>query len=162
VDLPVTVRDLEPTDLPALGWTGDAQHLTAIAGDLAAAWAGQVIQLVVELPNAQLVGFGAVDFRRAPGFGLIWMLSVHELLQSLGLGTMLITALEDRIRQHGRDHARIAVEQDNPRAAALYRRLGYTECGSVVDSWPIGAHRHYVTVCSLLERRLPAPSTGGH
>jgi ribosomal protein S18 acetylase RimI-like enzyme len=155
VDIPIAVRALEPEDLPDLDWTGGPEHLRAIAQDLAIGAAGGLQQLVLVLPNGRLVGFGGVDFRTPGQAGTIWMLSVHEAWQSLGLGTLLIRALEQRIVTRGRTVARIGVEHDNPRARALYLRLGYRESGSSLESWPIGAGRRYVTVSQLFERKLP-------
>jgi ribosomal protein S18 acetylase RimI-like enzyme len=82
------------------------------------------------------------------------MLSVHEHLQSLGLGTRLIAALEKRVRKRGLDRVQLGVEHDNPRALALYRGLGYREVGSRVESWPVAGGRSYVTVSTVLERVL--------
>jgi ribosomal protein S18 acetylase RimI-like enzyme len=79
---------------------------------------------------------------------------VHELFQGMGVGTSLIRALEQRIVDRGLRSARLAVEHDNPRAAALYRRLGYRELGSSLDTWPIAGGRTFVTVCALLEHDL--------
>ncbi len=91
------------------------------------------------------------------------MLSVHEVLQGLGIGTRLIRALERRIVQSGRSTARIHVEHDNPRARMLYRRLGYREVGSTLDAWPVAGGKTYVTVCTVMERALGPgePPTGG-
>jgi ribosomal protein S18 acetylase RimI-like enzyme len=154
VHVPLVIRDLEPEDLAALEWTGGPEHLRAVAADLGPAATGDVTQLVVEVPNGCLVGFGAVDFRRSSDSGTLWMLSVRDTWQSLGIGTRLIRALEKRILAGGRDVAIIAVEHDNPQAAVLYRRLGYLEAGSELDSWSIGRNRTYVTVCTVLRRRL--------
>jgi ribosomal protein S18 acetylase RimI-like enzyme len=82
------------------------------------------------------------------------MLSVHEVLQGLGIGTGLIRALERRTVLATRGRARINVEHDNPRARTLYRRLGYREVGSTLDAWPVAGGKTYVTVCTILERDL--------
>ena len=154
MDLPLSVRDLEPEDLPDLDWSGGPEHLRAVAEMLQASWAGELAALVVALPNGRLVASGAVDFRPNPSVGELTTLAVHERLQSLGLGTSLIAALEQRVREHGRRRARVTVEHDNPRAAALYRRLGYVEVGSRVETWPVAGERTYVTVTTVLERDL--------
>ena len=49
---------------------------------------------------------------------------------------------------------RIGAEHDNPRAAALYRRLGYVAYGTELDSWSEGEGRTYVTVNTMLRRTL--------
>jgi ribosomal protein S18 acetylase RimI-like enzyme len=154
VDLPLTVRDLEPEDLPDLDWSGGAEHLRVVAEMLQASWAGELAALVVALPNGRLVASGAVDFRPDARLGELTTLAVHERLQSLGLGTRLVAALEERVRDRGLRRARITVEHDNPRAAALYRRLGYAETGSRVETWPVTGDRTYVTVTTVLERDL--------
>jgi len=68
--------------------------------------------------------------------------------------------LEERARSLGVDTARITVEHDNPRARALYLRLGYREVGSRVESWAVAGGRTYVTVTAVLERDLTAPRPG--
>lgn len=154
--LRLTVRELEPTDFGELDWAGGAEHQRALAEALQASYAGAVAVLVIALANGRLAAVGAVDFRAAPDLGVLSMLSVREDLQSLGLGTRLVAALEQRVRRAGRVRARLAVEHDNPRAAALYRRLGYREVDSQVESWPVPGGRTYVTVSTVLEHDLRA------
>jgi ribosomal protein S18 acetylase RimI-like enzyme len=150
----LTVRELQPEDLGDLDWSGGSHHVDAIASKLQASFAGDAALVVVALPNDRLVATGVVDFTRDPGYGLIMMLAVHETFQSLGLGSIVIEALEQRIREHGRASARIDVEHDNPRAAALYQRLGYRVHGTVLDSWPVAAGRTYVTICTVMIKPL--------
>jgi ribosomal protein S18 acetylase RimI-like enzyme len=150
----LTVRDLQPEDLGDLDWSGGPHHVDAIATRLQASFAGDAALVVVALPNDRLVATGVVDFTRDPVYGLIMMLAVHETLQSLGLGSIVVEALEQRIRQRGRTVARIDAEHDNPRAAALYRRLGYRQVGTVLDTWPVADGRTYVTICAVMTKRL--------
>jgi len=160
VKLRLTVRDLEPTDLGDLDWSGGSEHVRVVAQYLQASYADEMAVLVVALANGRLVATGAVDFRPDPAAGELTTLAVHEHLQSLGLGTRLVTALEKRVRARGRDTARLTVEHDNPRARALYRRLGYREVGSRVESWPVAGGRTYVTTTAVLERDLTRPRPG--
>jgi ribosomal protein S18 acetylase RimI-like enzyme len=150
----VTVRDLVLEDLGDLDWSGSAVHVAAVAGALAETYAGGSALLVLTLPNGRLVGLGGLRWDREPGIGWLEMLSIHETLHSLGLGTRLIRALEDRAGEQGARRVRLSVEHDNPRALRLYRRLGYRPYGSAVESWPVAGNRTYVTVCRLLERDL--------
>ena len=155
MDIAVTVRELDPADLPELGWTGSATHVRAIARDFARVSAGEVVQLVVAVPNDRLVGFGTVDLALAADSGRLMMLSIRESWQSLGVGTHLILALEREIVARGRRRATIAVEHDNPRARDLYLRLGYRPYGTALDSWATSQGQTYVTVTDLLHRELP-------
>ena len=112
--------------------------------------------VVGELANGRLVAAGGADLRPVPEAGLLWQLSVHPLLQGLGIGTAMVAELEERIRRRGRTEARLTVEHDNPDAARLYRRLGYREHGSTIESWPVAGGRRYVTVTTVLRKPLPA------
>lgn len=154
MDLPLTIRDFDPADLAELSWAGGPSHLDSLVADLPKAYAGEVVQLVVVLPTGRLVGFGAANLPPGTETGTLKQLDVHELLQGLGIGTRLVRALEERVAAAGRTTVEIGVEHDNPRAAALYRRLGYAEAGAAVESWSIGSGQTYVTVISLLRRRL--------
>lgn len=149
-----SVRDLDAGDLADLDWSGGPEHLRCVADALTASYTGDVVIVVIALPNDRLVGLAAADFRPMPQTAVLWMLSVHERFQSLGVGTLLVRALEQRAADRGCRTARLGVEHDNPRAAALYRRLGYRERGTELDAWPVAGGRTYVTVCTVLERDL--------
>ena len=154
MDLRLSFRDLEAADLSDLEWSGGPEHIRAVAAALEASYAGEVALVVGSLPNDRLIAMGGVDFRTSEAAGSIWMLAVHERFQSLGIGTQLITALEQKIIDHGRPMARMMVEHDNPRARTLYERLGYAEVGAALDSWPVGGAKTYVTACTIMERPL--------
>ncbi len=154
LSVPVMVRDLEPDDLADLEWSGGSEHIRALSDVLQLTYDGNAELVVMVARNGQRVAVGAVDYRKHADAGTLWMLSVHDRWQSLGLGTMLIHALESRIRWCGLSAATLNVEHDNPRAAALYRRLGYQETGTELESWSIGTNRTYVTVCTTLSRQL--------
>ncbi len=85
-------------------------------------------------------------------------MAVQPVLQGCGLGSVLIAAAEQRIRARGLDRAEIGVEEDNPRARALYERLGYAAydrepaCWEVAD--PDGMVRRHETICTLMRKQL--------
>jgi ribosomal protein S18 acetylase RimI-like enzyme len=89
---------------------------------------------------------------------VISTLSVRTELRSLGIGTTLIRASEDRIRARGLSRAEIGAEENNPRARALYERLGYVAYGTEPASWDYqaedGTVQLYETTCTLLRRDL--------
>jgi ribosomal protein S18 acetylase RimI-like enzyme len=158
IALPLTVRDLTAADLPSCDWSGGQSHLAAIAGALDRAGRGEVEFLAVCLPSGLPVGFGGIDYAKIPGAGFLWMLSVHDALQSCGIGTILVEAAEQRIRARSRLWAGLAVEESNPRVRALYERLGYVAYGREPDSWdeqaPDGSVVRYETVCTLMRKEL--------
>lgn len=154
MEIEIVVRDLQPVDLDLLGWSGGEAHIAALEAAMQRSWAGEVAVLVLELPNGRLVGVGAADMAKEAGAGWLWMLSVDEAWQSLGLGTLLVRALEQRCREHGAGVAKLSVEHDNPRAAGLYRRLGYRGTRTMVETWPTDKGVTWVTTCLEMVREL--------
>lgn len=154
MQITLALRDLEPGDLAELDWSGGPEHLFALAQAWQDSLTGAAVVLVAAPDTGRPVAVGAADFVRYPGAGFVWMLSVHETLQGLGVGSWLVAALEARIAERGLTEARLHVEQDNPRAAVLYRRLGYREAGSTLDHWLVAGGRTYVTVSAVLTHQL--------
>ncbi|MET8863753.1 GNAT family N-acetyltransferase [Nonomuraea sp. NPDC004580] len=158
VAIPVTVRDLLPRDLPACTWSGSAGHLRHVEQALARAAKGEVDYLAVCTPMNLPVAIGGVDYQLSEGAGTLWQLAVLPALQSLGLGTLLIQAAEQRIGNRGLRRAELAVEENNPRARALYGRLGYVACGRKSEAWdeeaPDGSIRRHETMCVLMRKDL--------
>ncbi|MDX2290799.1 MULTISPECIES: GNAT family N-acetyltransferase [Streptomyces] len=158
VTLPVHVRDLLPADLPACAWSGSATHVRHVGHELTRAAAGEVDYLAVCTPADLPVAIGGVDYRASEGAGTLWQLAVMPALQSCGLGTLLVRAAEQRIRDRGLRRAELAVEEDNPRARALYERLGYRAYGRAPDAWDEeaadGSIRRHETMCVLLRKSL--------
>jgi ribosomal protein S18 acetylase RimI-like enzyme len=156
--LPLTIRDLTREDLPACRWAGRATHLATIAKVLERTKSGEVDYLAVCLPSGWPVGLGAIDYAKSPGAGTLWILEVHPAMQSCGIGTHLVDALEQRIRDRGLNRAELGVEGSNPRARALYERLGYVAYGSEPDAWDAeaedGSVFRYETVCTLMRKNL--------
>lgn len=158
ITMPVTVRDLRPQDLPACTWSGSATHLRHVERELARAAAGKVDYLAACTPMDLPVAIGGIDYQVSEGAGTLWQLAVLPALQSRGLGTLLVRAAEQRIRDRGLRRAELAVEEDNPRARALYERLGYVAHGRERDAWdeegPDGSVRRHETMCVLMRKGL--------
>lgn len=157
--IPLAVRDLEPGDLPSCAWSGRATHLAAITRALERARCGEVEYLAACPPSGLPVGLGGIDYAKTSGAGTIWMLEVHPVLQSCGIGTVLIRAAERRIRARGLHRAELGVEDGNPRARSLYEKLGYAAYGSEPDSWDQeaadGTVTRYETMLTLMRKGLP-------
>jgi hypothetical protein len=129
----LTIRDLIPDDLPSCAWSGSASHLVSVAKQLERAHRGEVDYLAACPPSGLPVAIG-------------------------GIGTILIQAAEQRILARGLNRAELGVEECNPRARALYDRLGYVAYGRAPDSWdeqaPDGTMFRYETVCTLMRKEL--------
>jgi ribosomal protein S18 acetylase RimI-like enzyme len=156
--VPLSIRDLKRDDLPACRWAGSATHMAAIAAALERTESGEVEYLAACPPSGWPMGLGAIDYTRRPGAGNVWLLEVHPMLQSCGIGTLLIAAAEQRIRAKGLDRAELGVEEGNPQARALYERLGYVAYGSEPDAWDAVAEDGFVfryeTMCTLMCKDL--------
>jgi GNAT superfamily N-acetyltransferase len=156
--IPIEIRDLRMADLENLRWSGGPSHLKAIAVQLDRVTAGLAEYLVACSPSGLPVGKLGIDYASRPDAGLIHQVAVQEMLQSCGIGTLLMQAAEERIRDHGRTHAELGVERHNPRARALYERLGYVAYGAEPEEWdddqPDGSVVRYRTICTLMRKRI--------
>ncbi|MBL7257681.1 GNAT family N-acetyltransferase [Paractinoplanes lichenicola] len=101
-------------------------------------------------------GCGAAEVQAAfPGCPELSGLAVRAELQGRGLGTALIRTAEGLVARRGIDRLGMGVDDTNPRAAALYLRLGYEETGvryldryAVVDDE--GARHEIADPCRFL------------
>ena len=159
VVVPLIIRDLTAEDLPLCPWLASAPYRASVANGLERARRGQADYLAVCSPSGLPVALGGIDYTKTPGAGTLWQLAVDAALQSCGIGTILIHAAEQRIRARGLHRAELGVEECNPRARALYERLGYIAYGREPASWdeesPDGTIRPYETVCTLMRKELP-------
>ncbi|WP_406143916.1 GNAT family N-acetyltransferase [Streptomyces sp. NBC_01012] len=158
VELKLYARDLAQEDLPSCGWSGSEHHVAGVAEQLKRVRLGEVDYLAVCPPTGIPVAKGGVDYRVKEGVGTLWQLAVHPALQSCGIGTFLVGAAEQRIRDRGLWRAELGVEESNPRARALYERLGYVAFDRQPDSWderaPDGSLRRHETMCTLMRKDL--------
>jgi ribosomal protein S18 acetylase RimI-like enzyme len=157
--IPIYVRDLTHADLPHCTWSGSRSHLRTVAKELERVAAGAAEYLAVCVAKSDLpVAIGGVDYEACPGSGNIHQLATMPALQSCGLGTALIEEAERRILRRGLTRAELGVEHENPRARALYARLGYVAFDDRPDAWdeegPDGTIRRYETMCAILEKDL--------
>ncbi|HUQ39592.1 MAG TPA: GNAT family N-acetyltransferase [Acidimicrobiales bacterium] len=151
------VDDLTAGDLDAIEWSGGPMHIENVAMQLGRVAAGEVEYLVVRDDTGAPVSKGAIDYVHHPGAGWIMQLATRADLQGRGLCTQLMAEAERRIAARGLTEAKLGVEEDNPRARALYERLGYVECGSEPESWDHlvdGKVERYETVCTVLRKPL--------
>jgi len=158
VVLPLTVRDLTAEDLHP-GFAGWSQtYLDGTFKALDRANLGEVDFLAVCPPSGIPVATGGVDYAKPSGIPVLWQLSVDAPLQSCGIGTILIQALEHRIRGRGLTWAELGVDENRSRPLALYERLGYVVTGREPGGWdeeaPDGTVTRYETTVIVLRKQL--------
>ncbi|MEU2798161.1 GNAT family N-acetyltransferase [Streptomyces sp. NPDC007117] len=100
---------------------GLSAFLTAWADDDVPVGTAQVLWQGCAAPEVQARFPGCPELN---GLG-IW----PPELRSRGIGTALIRAAEERVRDAGHALVGLGVDDDNHRAAALYLRIGYRETG---------------------------------
>jgi ribosomal protein S18 acetylase RimI-like enzyme len=154
----LVIDDLKPDELDALAWSGTASHLRSVAAYLARVPTDEVEYLVARAPDGTPVAKVGIDYLEAPGVGTILQLATHNQLQGLGLASALIAAAEERMRRRGVAIARLGVEDHNPRARALYERLGYRAVGRREASWETeaadGSRSLYTTTLTEMDKNL--------
>jgi ribosomal protein S18 acetylase RimI-like enzyme len=126
---PVTVRDAAESDLGALQvLTGTrAMH----ADRMREALLGWMQYLVAE-EQGRAVGFGLLVYATPPDWDrrehvpLVVNLYVHPDCRSRGIGSAILREMEARCRRRNFAAIYLRVEpENNPRAFALYKRLGF-------------------------------------
>ncbi len=141
----LAVRPLARADLEAL-----AEHLPESPGrtheDDLIEQGGRALSMLVAWSGARPVGYGLIHWpgpRAASvagalgGIPEIYRLFVHESERARGVGSRLLCELEALARGRGLAQVGLGVGISNPRARALYERVGYTEAGvgSYDDVW---------------------------
>ena len=158
LELPVTFGDLRGDEVAGLDWAGGPSHRGSVTAELVDRDAGLLDYLAVLGPAGLPIAVGGVRFDRRPDSGTIYQLAVMPQVQSCGVGSALIGALEDRARARGVSHVDLGVSEGNPRARVLYERLGYAAFARGTDEWSYrdetGALVEVVDPCTLLYKDL--------
>jgi ribosomal protein S18 acetylase RimI-like enzyme len=162
------VRLLEERDLSALEWDGTFLHFRRLFRQAYEDMRlGIRLMLVMEhKPGGEIVGqiflqWNSSDPRFADGRqrGYLYSLRVKPAFQRRGLGTRLIRAAEDALRQRGMDTASIGVEKNNPDARSLYERNGYHVIAEDPGCWSytdhLGKQQEVSEPAWLMEKKLP-------
>jgi ribosomal protein S18 acetylase RimI-like enzyme len=125
VTRPVAVRRCEERDLARFGALGSPRHVQYCREQFAR---GQALLILVATDERDRpVGKLHLDFevKADERVAVLIGAAVEPPLQSRGIGTELMRAAEDAVRERGFDTIELGVEDNNPRARQLYERLGY-------------------------------------
>ena len=161
------IRPIEEKDLSALEWDGMYLHFRRLFRQAFEDMriGTRHLLMVEHMPTGGMVGqvfiqWSSSDPRFADGSrrGYLYALRVKPAFRSRGLGTRILFAAEDELRRRGMDTASIGVEKDNPRARALYERLGYRVIADDPGRWSYFDHegiiQEVVEPAWLMEKRI--------
>jgi ribosomal protein S18 acetylase RimI-like enzyme len=161
------IRPIGERDLPALEWDGAYLHFRRLFRQAYEDMrTGTRHLLMIEYrPTGEMVGqvfiqWSSSDPRYADGArrGYLYALRIKPAFQCRGLGTRMLNAAEDELRRRGMDTASIGVEKNNPRARALYERLGYRILADDPGRWSYLDHegniQEVLEPAWLMEKRL--------
>lgn len=150
---PAHVRLLREADSRALEWQGGADLRAFYDGQWQSHRAGDICVLVAGL-NDFPIGQVAIHWRGKrthPHLPDLQSLRVFPAFQGMGIGSRLIETAEQMVAARGFSQVSLAVGVENPRARALYERLGFYVIGQPYDDeW------HYTDAqgrqCRVVER----------
>lgn len=165
VHFTLTIRQAQREDMRKLEWRGEFSHLREL---FERSYREQLFgrrHLLVADSGGYPVGrlfilLNGHNAKRANGstHAYLYSLQVMSLFQGKGIGTRLIDAAEALLRQRGFAVVSIAVAKDNPRAQALYERLGYVVVDENEGRWQYRDHRgkqqDVHEPCWILEKSL--------
>lgn len=108
--------------------------------------------------DGKLIAYCGIRYDTTEDAGYLTMLTVQEDLQGKGIGTKFIKFLEDEILKNDRSHVELSVEDNNPRARALYERLGYKAIRKQKETWEEdasdGGVQMYSTMTDVMRKQL--------
>ncbi len=101
---------------------------------------------------------GDPSFADGRSRGYLYSLRVMEPFQRRGLGSRLVQAAEEVLRERGYHWTTIAAARENDGAVRLYERLGYSIFAEDPGQWEYIDHegkvRHVVEPCYVMEKRI--------
>ena len=131
IEVEITFRLAREDDLPALEWMGlFTRHREIIARTYRTQQRGDAAMLL-GIGGDFPLGQAWIDFQSE--HPRVWALRVFPPLQGAGLGTRLMKEAENHAASRGAEAVEVGVEHHNPRARALYQRLGYRPVGEEVE-----------------------------
>lgn len=142
-DTPIAYSETVPTaEARTPEEWAERARLRAIGGELA--------QFVAVEPDGRLVATASAA-ATGPGTSVVVGVYVTPTHRGQGLLEALIAALAAWSREHGREQLTLEVAEQNPRAAAAYRRMGFVGTGRTRP------HTLYPEVVDLELTRRAAP-----
>lgn len=127
----ITIRPLTEDDFGAL-FEERVRHLADTWFDRQKR--GEVYLATVEIDGEPIARAG-LDYAHQSDCAWLWAIYVRSEWRSKGIGSYLMTHIEDVTRQHGYDQLFLGVAKDNPRAQELYEHLGFATYSAGISTW---------------------------
>lgn len=139
----VMIRTMVEADLPGLEWEGEFRHFRRVYAEAYQRMQrGLSVLWVAEHPGHGLVGQVFIQLicdrpELADGVERAYLYSfrVRPEYRSFGLGTRIMEAVEEDLRERGFQYVTLNVARDNPRAQQLYIRRGYHVVAPEAGIW---------------------------
>ena len=141
----VSIRQVNRLDLPKLEWDGLYWKFRNIFADLyRSSLSGRTLLWVVthQGQKEELIGQAFVllksnerDTADGKSRAYVFSFRVKDQWRNQGIGSYLMTFIEDDLRQRGFEYVTLNVAKENLAAQRLYRRLGYRVVGSRPGIW---------------------------
>ena len=143
------IRPLEKKDLPALEWNGEFIHFRNVFADVyKKVEKGTVRAWVAVTPEAEMIGqvflqLSSDRLELADGWSraYLYSLRVKPQYQNLGIGSRLISVVEDTLRKMNYTQVTLNVSRENQRAIRLYVRLGFKIVAEEAGIWSYPDHK---------------------
>lgn len=137
VSLSVTLRLCTAEDLPNLEWFGMfSAHREIIRSTFEAQQRGDALMILAEangFPIGQVWVDRVIIAKESAAF--LWALRVMPGFQRLGIGSRLLDAAEEQLKELGFSFAEITTDVHNEDARRLYESRGYIQTGTRFDEW---------------------------
>ena len=128
------IRKATIEDMPQLIWSADLEEFRELTQSKFTKDPDTKIYLVAVIDN-EIVGQIVADFGATYKLPCLYALRVKDKFQNQGIGTKLIIAVEEKLKEKGFKKLYIEVEIHNDSAKKLYERLGYTVVRQRLDSF---------------------------
>ena len=136
----IAIRPARATDLDAIerlehaAFSGDHLSRRSLRAFIAAR-----NRILVATEAGGLVGYALVTWRRGGRTARLYSVAVARESAGRGVGRALLAAVQTHAVEQGCEILRLEVREDNRRAIALYKRLGYRRFGRYEDYYDDGA-----------------------
>ena len=145
----INIRPLIKSDLPALEWDGEYKHFRNVFADAyKKIEKGNVKAWVAVTTDEQMVGqvflqLSSERLEMADGWNraYLYSLRVRPVWRNLGIGSRLISVLEDSLRNLNFTRLTLNVARENVNAIRLYQRLGFQIVSKEDGTWSYPDHK---------------------